>query len=67
MKKTNCRRFSWKEVKFELQVIDSLLFIFFKSFLGAQVLISSEIYQDFCKIPPLAITGQAPSPVLTAL
>ena len=28
VKKTNCRRFSWKRVKFELQLPHSLLFIF---------------------------------------
>src|SRR3954463_9229679 len=33
-----------------------------KSFPSAQVLISSEIYKKFCKIPHLAITGHAPLP-----
>src|SRR3954463_16645837 len=33
-----------------------------KTFPSAQVLISSEIYKDFCKIPHLAITGHAPLP-----
>ena len=31
MKKTICRRFSWKRVKFELQLPHSLLFIFSKN------------------------------------
>ena len=31
LKKTTCRRFSWNRVKFELQVLDSLLFIFSKN------------------------------------
>src|SRR3954470_8127338 len=31
LKKTNCRQFSWNGVKFELQVLDSLLFIFSKN------------------------------------
>src|SRR3954468_7502517 len=33
-----------------------------KTFPSAQVLISSEIYKDFCKIPHLAITGHTPLP-----
>ena len=32
VKKTNSRRFSWKRVKFELQVPHNLLFIFSKSY-----------------------------------
>src|SRR4051812_4937360 len=60
LKKTNFRRFSWNGVKFELHVLDSLLFIFLKkSFLDTQVVNSSGIHQDFCKIPPLSITGHA--------
>src|SRR3954470_24663922 len=63
LKKTNCRQFSWNGVKFELQVLDSLLFTFSKkTFPSAQVLISSYIYKEFCKIPHLAITGHAPLP-----
>ena len=31
VKKKNCRRFSWKRVKFELQLTHSLLFIFSKN------------------------------------
>src|SRR3954471_24889428 len=30
-----------------------------KLFLGTQVVISSGIHQDFCKIPPLSIIGHA--------
>ena len=39
------------------------LYFFKKIFPSAQVLISSEIYKEFCKIPHLAITGHAPPPL----
>ena len=38
------------------------LFFQKKTFPSVQVLISSEIYKEFCKIPHLAITGHAPLP-----
>jgi hypothetical protein len=50
-KKTKLCRFSWKRVKFELQVLHTLLIFFFqKSFLGTQVSISSEIHKELSKI-----------------
>jgi hypothetical protein len=50
-KKTNICWFSWKRVKFELQVLHSLLMFFSKkSFLDTQLSISSEIHKEFGRI-----------------
>ena len=47
-------------LNYKCLIVCSLFFK--KSFPSAQVLISSEIYKEFCKIPHLAITGHAPPP-----
>ena len=58
MKKTNSRRFSWKQVKFELQVPQSLLFIFFPKIISRYISIYliREI-SKVSKIQPLARNG----------